>query len=189
MRSFERCGLVLSIALLLPACNDVLGIGEPTPRPDGPTGGDTLSTTTSESTSSQGGGGSGGGSTGGGSVGGGATGGAGAGGGGGTGGTGGGLPDLPCDPGWGFQSEPLTGPSTIITYTDNTPYAYVNILVSGPGMPKTAWINVVGSSPGPWKWYYDLSGFEPGILQLKFVKDQNGGNPGVVVSKCQVYTM
>lgn len=98
--------------------------------------------------------------------------------------SGGSSPALPCDPGFAFDSNPITTPIVNATYTNPTPFVYIDLEVSGPGMPETTYGNVVGS--GPYTWNYTVSGYSPGVLTFTFVKDKNGGNPGTPVATCQI---
>lgn len=91
---------------------------------------------------------------------------------------------LPCNAGFAFDSNPITAPILTASYTHNTPYAYVDMEVSGPGAPASQWGGVVGS--GPYTWTYTVNGYDPGILTFKFVEGKNGGNPGNVVAQCQI---
>jgi len=93
-------------------------------------------------------------------------------------------PALPCDPGFAFDSNPITAPIINASYTNNVGYAYVDMEVTGPGMPSSQWGGVVGSSP--FTWTYTIYGYAPGILTFKFVEGKNNGNPGNVVATCQV---
>src|SRR5690242_11559810 len=72
-------------------------------------------------------------------------------------GTGGGLPMLPCDPGFSFDSNPITSPIVTVTYTNSVPYAYVDMEVKGPGAPASYWGGVVGN--GPYTWTYTVDGY------------------------------
>lgn len=106
----------------------------------------------------------------------------------GTGGTGtGGLPPLPCDAGFAFDSNPITSPIVTATYTNNTPYAYVDMEVTGPGAPASHWVGVVGN--GPYTWTYTVDGYAPGDLTFTFVEGKNGGNPGNKVAQCQIHAL
>ncbi|MBK9263185.1 MAG: M23 family metallopeptidase [Polyangiaceae bacterium] len=99
-------------------------------------------------------------------------------------GSGGSPPMLPCDPGFAFDSNPISSPIVTASFTHGTPYAYVDMEVSGPGEPVSQWGGVVGS--GPFTWTYTVNGYEPGILTFKFVEGKNAGSPGNVVATCQI---
>lgn len=159
---------ILSAAALAAAC----GSTNADPGGDGTTGGSGGSGGTGISGSAgwvSGGGGAGGGA-------------GGASGGGGSGG----LAPLPCDS--RFQ---VTDPATVgvlfdVTVTDTSPYAYVDLELSGPGSPSTAWVGVVGN--GPWSWTWKVSGHGAGVLDLTFKKDKNG-NAGTTVATCQIHSV
>ncbi|TKD11862.1 M23 family metallopeptidase [Polyangium fumosum] len=99
-------------------------------------------------------------------------------------GSGGSLPMLPCDAGFAFDSNPITSPILTVSYTNQTPYAYVNMKVTGPGAPASQWGGVGGS--GPYTWTYTVYGYDPGVLTFTFVEGENGGNPGNPVAQCQI---
>lgn len=96
-------------------------------------------------------------------------------------------PALPCDPGFAFDSNPISSPIVKASYTNNVGYAYVDMEVTGPGMPSSEWGGVVGSSP--FTWTYTIYGYQPGILTFKFVEGKTNGNPGNVVASCQVESL
>jgi hypothetical protein len=98
------------------------------------------------------------------------------------------LPPLDCDSRFSISDDPATaGVAFDVTVTDSSPYAYVDLEVSGPGSPSTAWGGVAGS--GPWSWTWTVSGHAAGVLDLTFKKDKNGGNPGTTVATCQMYSV
>ena len=96
-------------------------------------------------------------------------------------------PTLQCDPGFAFDSNPISSPIIKASYTNNVGYAYVDMEVTGPGMPSSEWGGVVGSSP--FTWTYTIYGYDPGILTFKFVEGKTGGSPGNVVARCQVESL
>jgi len=94
------------------------------------------------------------------------------------------IPMLPCDPGFAFDSNPISSPIVKASYTNNTGYAYVDMEVTGSGMPSSEWGGVVGSSP--FTWTYSIYGYDPGTLTFKFVEGKTNGKPGNVVATCQI---
>ncbi|MEB2311675.1 MAG: hypothetical protein OZ928_07475 [Polyangiaceae bacterium] len=109
----------------------------------------------------------------------------GAAGGGGSGGSGG-LTPLDCDPRFKVADPATVGLPFDVTVTDSSPYVYVDLEVSGPGSPATAWDGVAGS--GPWSWTWKVSGHGAGVLDLTFKKDKNG-NAGTTVATCQLHSI
>jgi len=94
---------------------------------------------------------------------------------------------LPCDKGFAFDANPISTPIVTVTYTNSTPYAYVDMEVTGPGAPKSEWGGVVGN--GPYTWSYSVNGYSPGTLTFTFVEGKNGGNPGNKVATCQAQAL
>jgi len=100
----------------------------------------------------------------------------------------GGLPALDCDSRFGISENPASaGVPFDVTVTDNSPYAYVALEVTGPGAPATTWGGVSGSNPWSWKW--SVSGHGAGVLSLTFKKDKDGANPGTTVATCQMHSV
>lgn len=104
---------------------------------------------------------------------------------GGSGGSGG-LTPLPCDSRFQVSDPVSAGVAFDVTVTDTSPYAYVDLEVSGPGSPASAWVGVTGS--GPWSWTWKVSGHGAGVLDLVFKKDKNG-NAGTTVASCQIHSL
>lgn len=98
----------------------------------------------------------------------------------------GGLTPLPCDSRFSVSDPVTAGVAFEVSVTDNTPYAYVDMEVTGPGSPSSAWGGVTGSSPWTWKW--TVSGHGAGVLDLEFKKDKNGG-AGTTVATCQIHSV
>jgi hypothetical protein len=106
----------------------------------------------------------------------------------GSGGTAGTLPELPCDDRFVLGQNPVFASQPFsVTVTDTTPYVYIDLLVSGPGAPSAT--GTGNSGEGPWSWSFSVSGHGVGVLELTFVKDKEGSNPGTEVASCQVHSI
>jgi hypothetical protein len=108
------------------------------------------------------------------------------GGGGTTSGGSGGLAPLPCDARFKVTDPATVGVPFDVTVTDNSPYTYVDLEVTGPGSPASTWGGVAGASP--WSWTWSVSGHGAGVLDLTFKKDKNGG-AGTTVASCQIHSL
>ncbi len=94
----------------------------------------------------------------------------------------GGMP-LNCDSGFSFSpSSPVAGTPFVTSYTHSEPFVYVALDVSGAGAPSSVHTDTTGS----YTWEFNVSGHQAGVLTARFLKDKNGGNPGVEVAKCEV---
>lgn len=103
-----------------------------------------------------------------------------------TGGSGG-TSALVCDPHFSFEPAPpvQAGTAFVAKYTDSSPYAYVDLSVSGPGAPQAAFKDVLQDG-GNYTWRYDISGHGAGVLSFEFRKDVNGGSSGALLGSCQL---
>lgn len=99
----------------------------------------------------------------------------------------GGLPALACDAGFTFSTNPAqAGTEFTASYQHTDGFAYVDLEVTGPGSPVSAWVGVTGA--GPYTWTWSVSGHGAGVLQLTFLKDKNGGT-GTPVATCQLHSL
>ena len=72
-------------------------------------------------------------------------------------------------------SNPLSGQTVTVYYTDSTPFAYVGVTASGPNTVNGQWGGVTNNGNGTWTWAHTLSGLLAGTYNVKFTTD-NGAN-------------
>jgi len=180
-------GSLALVACAVVGCSVVAGLGDFEDRLTSGTGGATGGGGASSSGGATGGGGassSGGGVGGASSSSGGGAGGAGATGGSGLGGSGG--AGYPCDAGFELPGGGITaGQSFELSYSDPVAWAYIEMIVSGPGNPVATGTGIVPGPPAVWS--YSVSGHDTGLLTFEFMHDCVPG-PCQVVAQCQAWS-
>ncbi|MBI3203816.1 MAG: hypothetical protein HYZ29_19910 [Myxococcales bacterium] len=99
----------------------------------------------------------------------------------------GGTAALVCDPHFSFEPAPpvQAGAAFVAKYTDTSPFANIDLKVTGPGSPQAAFKDVAQDG-GNYTWRYDVSGHGSGVLSFEFRKDVSGGSPGTLLGSCQI---
>lgn len=92
---------------------------------------------------------------------------------------------LECDARFKFTpASPNASAPFVVKFTDQPAYAWVDLELSGPGAPSATWKGVSGD--GPHTWSYQLTGHQPGVLELTFVKNKEPGTKGTTVGACEL---
>ncbi len=92
-------------------------------------------------------------------------------------------PPLECDSRFKFSPKaPSASAPFIAKFIDEPGYVWVDLELAGPGAPTQSWQGVTGD--GPHTWRYEVSGHQPGVLELTFIRDKEPGTAGKKVASC-----
>ncbi|MCA9600095.1 MAG: hypothetical protein KC776_42625 [Myxococcales bacterium] len=92
---------------------------------------------------------------------------------------------LECDSRFNLTPKaPSASASFNAKFTDTPGYPWVDLELAGSGTPVASWQGVNGSSP--FTWVYKVTGHQPGVLTLTFVKDKEPGTNGTKVASCKI---
>ncbi|MCA9663501.1 MAG: hypothetical protein KC486_34545, partial [Myxococcales bacterium] len=98
--------------------------------------------------------------------------------------TSGGLPELPCDPGFVLSPLPAeTGAVLKASFTHAEPLTYIDMVFSGPGVAEVVGAGITSSDP--WTWAFDVALPSPGVWTASFL----AGDPQATVATCQVHAL